>query len=334
MSAVPVLVALAVLAVVGVTAVTRWPATGAEAARYVTMFALVASALLPFLVLSGEVGGPPASSAGSAGSGAGGSPTGSLPTLAVVASVVAVGLLTALVWPYLVTIGRRAPRILTAASSTRTIARRRPLLPMVTAGFLAASCCLLVFTAGYRESLRQSGEDQAAYRVPLDVSVAASARIAAPLEALDGDRLREVAPGTVVRPVVTSAVTAFGGTPRALVLPLTGVDPGGADRDARVPVGDRRLGDGRRARSATECGSAARSRRAGHSRRRAANHSRRAGLQRRHHAGAVAQHRRRTAAAGALRRLGSGADRGAARRRGTHRARSGDRGVGDPAHPA
>ncbi len=96
-------------------------------------------------------------------------PAGSLPTLAVVASVVAVGLLTALVWPYLVTIGRRRREILTAASSTRIIARRRPLLPMVTAGFLAASCCLLVFTAGYRESLRQSGEDQAAYRVPLDV---------------------------------------------------------------------------------------------------------------------------------------------------------------------
>ena len=59
MSAVPVLVALAVLAVVGVTAVARWPATGAGAARYVTVFALVASALLPFLVLSGEVGGLP-----------------------------------------------------------------------------------------------------------------------------------------------------------------------------------------------------------------------------------------------------------------------------------
>ena len=147
----------------------------------------------------------------------------------------AVGLLTALVWPHLVTIGRRAPRILTAASSTRIIARRRPLLPMVTAGFLAASCCLLVFTAGYRESLRQSGEDQAAYRVPLDVSVAASARIAAPLEALDGNRLREVAPGTVVRPVVTSAGDrvrryAAGARPAA-----HRCRPGSADRDARVP---------------------------------------------------------------------------------------------------
>ena len=207
-SAVPVLVALAVLAVVGVTAVTRWPATGAGAARYVTVFALVASALLPFLVLNGGVGGP----------------AGSLPSIAVVASVVAAGLLAALVWPYLVMIGR-SQQILTPASSTRIVARRRPLLPMFTAGFLAASCCLLVFTGGYRESLRQSGEDQAAYRVPLDVTVSASSRTVAPLEALDGNRLREVAPGTVVRPVVTSAVTAFGGTPQALVLPLTGVDP-------------------------------------------------------------------------------------------------------------
>jgi hypothetical protein len=221
--ALPVLSALAVLAVVGVTAVTRWPATEAAAARYLTGFALVASMLLPFLVLTGEVSEPGTSSASSAGSGAGASPTGSLPTLAIIASVVAIGLLTSLVWPYVITI-IRPKRLLTASSITRIIAQRRPLMPMVTAGFLAASCCLLVFTAGYRESLRQSGEDQAAYRVPLDVSMAASARTAAPLEALDGDRLREVAPGTVVRPVVSSPVTVFGGMPQALVLPLTGLD--------------------------------------------------------------------------------------------------------------
>ena len=220
----PVLTALAVLAVAGVTAVTRWPDGAAPAARYLTAFALVAAALVPVLALSGGVGAaaPPG---GAAGSPAGNSSAGPLAAIAVVASVVAVGLLTALVWPPLVAIGRRVPRVLTAVSSTRIIARRRPLLPMVTAGFLAASCCLLVFTAGYRESLRQSGEDQAAYQVPLDASIAPSARIASPLEALDGNRLREVAPGIAVRPVVTSPVTAFGGTPQAIVLPLTGVDP-------------------------------------------------------------------------------------------------------------
>jgi hypothetical protein len=220
-STAPVLIALAVLAVAGVTAVARWPATGAGAARYLTGFALAVSLLLPFLVLSGEIGGPSRSSALSPGSVPNPGP---LPTLAVVAAVVAAGLLTALVWPRLIAVGR-SPRTMTAASSTRVIAQRRPLLPMITAGFLAASCCLLVFTAGYRQSLHQSGEDQAAYRVPLDVSMAASARTAAPLDSLDGDRLREVAPGTVVRPVVTSPVTAFGGTTRALVLPLTAVDP-------------------------------------------------------------------------------------------------------------
>ena len=221
-SALPVLVVLAVLAVAGVTAVARWPDTGAGGARYVTVFVLVTSALLPFLVLSGDLG---SRQTGTSARSAGASSPGLLPTLAVVASVVAVGLSTALLWPYLVTIGRRARHVLTATSSTRIIARRRPLLPMVTAGFLAAACCLLVFTAGYQESLRQSGEDQAAFRVPLDVSMTASSRIATPLEALDSNRLREVAPGTAVRPVVTSPVTAFGGTPRALVLPLTGVDP-------------------------------------------------------------------------------------------------------------
>ena len=72
--AAPVLVALAVLAVAGVTAVTRWPATSAGAARYITVFALLATTLLPFLVLTGEVGGPSGSSASTAGSVAG-SPT-------------------------------------------------------------------------------------------------------------------------------------------------------------------------------------------------------------------------------------------------------------------
>ncbi len=224
-SVLPVLAALAVLAVAGVTAVTRWPDSAAPAARSLTAFALVGAALVPFLVLSGGVAGPTAPPGSAAGSPAGGSAAGALPTIAVVASVVAVGLLTALIWPALVGIGRRMPRVLTAVSSTRIIARRRALLPMVTAGFLAASCCLLVFTAGYRESLRQSGEDQAAYQVPLDAAVAASSRIVSPLEALDGNRLREVAPGTAIRPVVTSPVTAFGGTPQAIVLPLTGVDP-------------------------------------------------------------------------------------------------------------
>jgi hypothetical protein len=217
LSVLPVLIAVAVLAIVLVTAVTRWPATGASAARYVTAFAVVVAALIPFLVLTGGFTGRS-------------SPSGLLPSIAVVASVVAVGLLTALVWPRTISpggpkIGPAVRRGATPLSSVRMIARRRPLLPMVTAGFLAASCCLLVFTAGYRESLRQSGEDQAAYRVPLDVTIAPSARVAAPLDAFDGNRLREVAPETVVRPVTTSSVTVFGGTPQALVLPLTGLDP-------------------------------------------------------------------------------------------------------------
>ena len=193
-SAVPVLIALAVLAAVSVTAVTRWPATGAGAAvRHRVCAGGLGAA--PFLVLSGEVGGPSSSSARSAGSVAGASPTGSLPTLAVVASVVAVGLLTALVWPHLVMIGRRAPQLLTAASSTRIIAPRRPLLPMVTAGFLAASCCLLVFTAGYRESLRQSERTRRPTGFRSTSPVTASARTAAPLEALDTEHLRESRPG-------------------------------------------------------------------------------------------------------------------------------------------
>jgi hypothetical protein len=211
-----VLAALTALAIVLVGATGAWPTAGGRSARWLAAFGLVSSAGVVVLALANR--GPDSSGATGADL---------LPTLAVVAFVAAVGLLVALAWPLLAAAIGRARRtpVLTVPGSTAIIARRRPLVPMITAGFLAAACCLLVFTGGYRQSLRQSAADQAAAQVPLDATIAASALVSVPLDVLDPAALRAAAPTATVHPVVTSVVAAFAGTSLARAFPLTGVDP-------------------------------------------------------------------------------------------------------------
>ena len=258
-------------------------------ARYVTVFALVASALLPFLVLRRRSGSP---QTGTSARPAGRRRRVCCRRLAVVAVSggrrVARPPCSGPTWSRsvaaLVTCSRRPPARGSSLGAD-------PLLPMVTAGFLAASCCLLVFTAGYRESLRQSGEDQAAFRVPLDVSVTAECPDRHPVggagrrPAARG-RARDAWSGRWSPP----PVTAFGGTPRALVLPLTGVDPEALSEmhEFRATTGASMTADtlAQRLSADRPAGPAAPVIPAGV--RRITLQAE--GVQRRHHAGAVAQH--------------------------------------------
>ena len=211
----PTLAALAVAAVAIVLAVARWPAEGARIATWLLSSALVVTIALPLLIVTGAPG----------------STASTLSTSAIVSLIIAAGLLAARLWAPLLAVGSRLAgragadlsRVITQVAVL--VARRRPLLGMATAGFLAAACCSLVFANGYQSSLRQSALDQAAYQVPLDVRVAPSSRVAVPLDVLDTERLRRLSPDVAVYPVVSSPVTAFGGTTQALALPLTGIDP-------------------------------------------------------------------------------------------------------------
>ena len=210
-STVPTVVALAVAAVLGLGLVFRWPASGQRAAGWLLNAALVVSAGVAILLLAG-----PSSDA-----------VGPLAISTILALVLATGLLAARLWaPFGTALAwmRRGQPGLSLPSVGATVAQRRPLLRLFTAGFVAASCCLLVFAGGYRSSLDQSAFDQAAAQVPLDVSISPSAQVAAPLQVVDVDRLQAAAPGVGIYPVVSASVSAFAGSPLAKGLPLVGID--------------------------------------------------------------------------------------------------------------
>jgi hypothetical protein len=212
----PVLAGLALAAVAIVLAIASWPAEAGRAGNWLLNSALVAAVGVPVLALTGLPGGA----------------AGPLPISAIVSLVVAVGLVAARLWTPLLAL---AARLLPGRAGRRfsgvvaqvavLVSRRRPLLGMATAGFFAAACCSLVFASGYQGSLRQSALDQAAAQVPLDVRVGPSSRVSVPLDVLDSERLRKVSPQVAIHPVVASPVTAFPGTTRTTVLPLTGIDP-------------------------------------------------------------------------------------------------------------
>lgn len=205
----PTLVALGVGAVLLTVAICRWPAEAARFTRTAFDLALVAAtagAIWLFSVSSGSAGSPFASSV-------------------IVWLAVLSGMVAARLWRPLMGLAARLAGARGPVWELAIVAgRRRPLLPMVTAGFLAAACCSVVFAGGYQQSLRQSAADQAAAQVPLDVRVAPSAQVAAPLALLDTERLSVAAPGVAVHPVVMSTVTAFAGSTSVLALPLVGID--------------------------------------------------------------------------------------------------------------
>ncbi len=205
----PMLLVLS-LAAVGVSvAVARWPGEARRSTQLVLDVVGVAAVGAVVLVLVGASGGA----------------AGPLASSVVVLVAVVTGLAAARLWRPLLGLLARPGR----AGPVREVAwlggRRRPLLCMVTAAFVAAACCSLVFAGAYRESLRQSAADQAASQVPLDVKVLPSAQVARPLDVVDPVALRAVAPDVSINPVVSSTVTAFAGTTSVTALPLTGIDP-------------------------------------------------------------------------------------------------------------
>lgn len=203
---------LGVGAVLLTVAVTLWPPHAETATRVAVDCLLVASVGLAVLVLTGQ------------GGRSGG--TDPLTTSVTTLIAVAAGLVAARCWPLLVGLFRRLGGRAGLVWQIAVLGvQRRALAPAVAAGFLAAATCSVVFAGSYQATLRQSAADQAAYLVPLDARIAPSRDVATPLSALDPAALRSIDPGITIAPVVTSAVTVFGGTGRVAALPLTGVDP-------------------------------------------------------------------------------------------------------------
>lgn len=103
---------------------------------------------------------------------------------------------------------------------------RAPAGPALTIAVVAVGCGLSCFAWAYRETLHRGDRDQAAYAVPLDVTVRAGTGLVPPLSLAPERRWRALAPGGAVLPVQrTSASVPRGAT--AVELPLLGVPAGG-----------------------------------------------------------------------------------------------------------
>lgn len=159
-------------------------------------------------------------------------PRAPLPVAALVGLTLAAGLVGALLWSPVVSaldrLGHGRVRTPGGGSPLRgmaLLAARRPLLPSVTAGFLAAALATAFLAGAWSASTQRSAQDQAAALVPLDVAVSPSTQVQLPATVVDRTRLTAVAPDVLVAPVTSTVVTAFAGSGGAAALPLTGVDP-------------------------------------------------------------------------------------------------------------
>ena len=149
-----------------------------------------------------------------------------LPVAALVGLTLAAGLLGTLLWsPAVALLGRRSGPRAGALRRVALLTARRPLLPSVTAGFLAAALATGLLAGAWSASTGRSAEDRAADLVPLDARVAPSTQVQLPATVVDAQRLAGVGPGVVVAPVVSTVVSVFAGSTGATALPLTGVDP-------------------------------------------------------------------------------------------------------------
>jgi hypothetical protein len=109
----------------------------------------------------------------------------------------------------------------------------------VTIALVALACALACFAGAYRATLHRGAADEAAFRVPLDVSVRQAGQSPAPLAAASAARWRAVAGGGPVLPVLRRSGTVPGAQAAISVLGV----PGHALGDLRAG-GDERVGAG------------------------------------------------------------------------------------------
>jgi hypothetical protein len=171
-----------------------------------------------------------------------------LPILAVVCG----GLLAGRIFPLFVPVGVRVSRKLPKTWELPVRlglsgAARRPLRAVATVAFLAAATGIVVFAGGYRSTLAQGAEDQAAFAVPLDATVHVGQRLRRPLDVASLPAYQGLAADTLASPVLRSLSGVRVNAAESLGAELVGVLP---DALTRVPAWNRVTGGSDAAASA------------------------------------------------------------------------------------
>ena len=163
-----------------------------------------------------------------------------LPILAVVCG----GLLAGRLFPLLVPAGVRAARRLPSRWKVPVRlglsgAARRPLRAVATVAFLAAATGIVVFAGGYRSTLAQGAEDQAAFAVPVDATLHVGQALRRPLDVAPLTAYEALAPGIVAGPVLRSTTGVRLNAAESRAAELVGVTP---EILTRIPAWDRITG--------------------------------------------------------------------------------------------
>jgi hypothetical protein len=171
-----------------------------------------------------------------------------LPILAVVCG----GLLAGRIFPLLVPAGVRAARRLPRRWELPVRlglsgSARRPLRAVATVAFLAAATGIVVFAGGYRATLSQGAEDQAAFAVPVDATLHVGPPLRRPLDVAPLADYEALAPGTLAGPVLRSTTGIRLNAAESRAADLIGVPP---ELLTRIPAWNRITGGSDAANSA------------------------------------------------------------------------------------
>lgn len=145
-----------------------------------------------------------------------------LPILAAVSVAwVAVRLVPWLVTALAHIFGHRAPLVGAALGEVG----RRPVLPLATAGFIAAATTLGVFSLGYRATLQAGAHDEAAYIVPYDLTLTEGASLVRPSALRPAGGWQSSLAGAVATDVLRRGGSVLSSGLSNDTVTLLGVDP-------------------------------------------------------------------------------------------------------------
>ncbi|HEY4333171.1 MAG TPA: hypothetical protein VGM78_11400 [Ilumatobacteraceae bacterium] len=145
--------------------------------------------------------------------------------LPLLASIVVAWIAVRVAPPFIAACARvlrgRAPLTRTALDEVS----RRPVVPLVTAGFLAAATMLGIFSLGYRATLAAGAHDQAAFEVPYDFSLAYGPALVRPSAVVPSGGFGAIVSSATSTEVLRQSASVQSETLSVDSVDVVGVDP-------------------------------------------------------------------------------------------------------------